>query len=77
MYVLEVPGQSAGIAELLAAHVAGEGSLVLVDPHVSQIRILQFEAPAALGAPVRFLSMRRFSKNLAQVFIVLLVIKYR
>lgn len=37
VHVLQVSGQSAGIAELLAAYVTSERSLVLVDPHVAQI----------------------------------------
>jgi len=46
-----VPGQSAGVAELLAAYVTSERSLVLMYPHVSVKRIFQFEALAALDAP--------------------------
>lgn len=49
VHVFQVPGQSARIAELLAAYVTSERSLVLVDPHVAQIRILQSETLATLG----------------------------
>lgn len=58
VHVLKMPGQTPGVAELLAAHVAGERSLVLVNPHVSQIGVLQLETPAALGALERLLSGR-------------------
>jgi len=55
VHVLQVTTESSGVAELLAAHVTRERSLVLVDPHVTQIRVLQLEALAALGAPKRLL----------------------
>lgn len=40
VHVLQVPGKSAGIAKLLAAYVTSEWPLVLMNPHVTQIRIL-------------------------------------
>jgi len=55
VHVLQVTTESSRVAELLAAHVTRERSLVLVDPHVAQIRVLQLEALAALGAPKRLL----------------------
>lgn len=77
VYVPEVSGQPAGVAELFAAHVTGERPLVLVNPHVAQIRVLQLEKPPALGALERLLHVRRASKNLAQILIVLFVVEYQ
>jgi len=55
VHVLQVTTESSRVAELLAAYVTRERSLVFVDPHVAQIRIFQLEALAALGAPKRLL----------------------
>lgn len=77
MHIFKVPGQSSRIAELFAAHVTSKRSFVLVDSHVSQIRILQLEASITFDALERILLMRRFFKNLAQIFTVLFIIKYQ
>lgn len=40
VHVLQVPGQAARVTKLFATDVASERPLVLVDPHVPQIRVL-------------------------------------
>lgn len=62
VHVFQVSGQTAGVAKLLAADVTSERPFVLVNSHVPQIRVLEFETFAALCTLfVRFADIAPFT----------------